>query len=496
MKIAALTMAYNEAKILPYFLRHYNYVDEIRILYETDSTDATLDLCKNMPHVQIKPIHIKGGLIDEEKVGIINEEIKQMTEFDWIYVLDTDELIYPDNHEDPRTFLSRQTADIVIAHMWQVYRHWSEADLDLNKYPLSQRLHGDPDMYSQVEDKYKDKNANSIKPIVIRRAAGVQFKPGNHLTNGNYSVANEIYRGVHWQMADYDLAVSRRMARKERISERNKQLRHGFQHFEITEDIIKKLCTEHTNDPKLPIFNIPNMSFLKYLSFEINDACPLTKVHQECPRNHYRWSDKQTDFIISTTDIISFTNLCMAHGFDGLLTLHYYNEPMETPGRIRTVIEEFPDRVSLWTNGILLDPVKDADIITGCHDVMITRYPGVQLDDFSVFPNVRFQNADLDGRAKDTEVRFDLRYNRCGRPNWEFIIDYHGYGHMCCGDWKAEMSIGNIIFDDPYVVLHRWNQWREELLKLQPWDSTRFLRLPKVCQICTTRSPLISQAGV
>ncbi|EQD53561.1 Glycosyl transferase, family 2 domain protein, partial [mine drainage metagenome] len=41
IKIAAVTMVYNEALLLPYFLRHYRYLDEIHALYETDSTDES-----------------------------------------------------------------------------------------------------------------------------------------------------------------------------------------------------------------------------------------------------------------------------------------------------------------------------------------------------------------------------------------------------------------------------------------------------------------------
>ena len=92
MKIAALTMVYDEALILPYFLRHYEYADEIHVLYETDSTDSTLDILQHSPNVIIKNCHIEGGLDDQEKANIINETLHGI-KADWVLVVDPDEFI-------------------------------------------------------------------------------------------------------------------------------------------------------------------------------------------------------------------------------------------------------------------------------------------------------------------------------------------------------------------------------------------------------------------
>lgn len=497
MKIGIITMAYNEEKMLPYFLRHYEYVDEIRVLYETDSTDNTLNILERAKNVGIHPIHIEGGIVDETKVKLINMEIAAMKDFDWLYILDPDEFIYPDNHEDPREFLARQTEDIIYAHMWQVYRHWTEKDLDPYDYPLPQRQHGDPDLYNQTEGQYQDKNANSIKPIVIRQSACVNFNPGNHQFTGKHIISMDLYRGTHWQNADPKISIERRLLRKARISKRNRELRHGFQHFDVTEEKILEICNAHSNDPKLPIYNIPDMSFLKFLSFESNDQCNLTNTHLECPSNDpTRY--KNTDQHLNLLDIIEFTELCMKHGFDGLLTLHYYNEPMLTPGIVATIAREFPDRVSLWTNGALLNYEKHLGIIQLCHDVMITKYPYIKYDErILALPNVRTQEANLDGRIKEIiKPVYSPHHKRCGRPNWELIIDYHGFGHMCCGDWRGEIEIGNILTDDPHLFLHRWNYHRENINVMQPWDEGTFTDLPFICQECLTRSPIISKAGL
>lgn len=113
MKIGVLTMCYNEEQILPFFMKHYAYVDEIRILFETDTTDRSLDVIRAFDNYRTKRIHIAGGIVDDIKSQLINDEFRRMGEsgFDWIYVLDPDEFIYPQDHEDPERFLSRQVAE-------------------------------------------------------------------------------------------------------------------------------------------------------------------------------------------------------------------------------------------------------------------------------------------------------------------------------------------------------------------------------------------------
>lgn len=498
IKIGIVTMAYNEERILPFFLKHYSYVDRIHVLYETDSTDRTREILEAAPNVEIQDIHIEGGLVDEEKVKLVNQAIREIgmqDEIDWIYVLDPDEFIYPEGHEDPRKFLSRQIGDIIFAHMWQVYRHWSDQNLDPAKFPLGQRQHGDPDLYNQTESAHKDKNANSIKPSVIRAGVPVELLPGNHRINGQVHAGGDIFRGTHWQMADPALAVERRMARKLRISNHNRKLRHGFQHFEVTPEIIDGQCDDHQNDPLLPILYIPNLSFLKYLSLEINNLCPLTGSHPQCPRNHDRFAGR-TDHQPQISDMIDFAKICMNYGFDGLITLHNYNEPMVTRDIVQQMVVEFPQRISLWTSGVLLDPVRDAGLIKSCHDVMITRYPGVTIDDFSQFSNVKYQDYALDGRSETVVIDPSMPHaTTCTRPNWEIIVDCHGYINMCCGDWRTRMYIGNIMTEDHHVLLHKWNQKRKEILSLAPWDTEeKFNQLPRACKKCLLKNTRIPMA--
>jgi len=246
MKIAAVTMVYNEALILPYFLKHYEYLDEIHVIYETDSTDNTLQLLNNAANVVIEYAHIKTGNDAIDKTDLINQAFYG-TDADWVYVLDPDEFIFPPN-ETPADFLGRQNHDVVRAAMFQVYRHRTDKDLDPSLPVISQRIHGDPDIFSTVVRPKRDTNAQYIKPIVVRPSKKIRFQPGKHRLEGNVTISSEFYLGAHWTMADQTIATVRRLQIKSRQSERQKALGMGWQHDDVTEEWIKEECARHLDD--------------------------------------------------------------------------------------------------------------------------------------------------------------------------------------------------------------------------------------------------------
>jgi len=248
VKIAAVTMVYNEALILPYFLRHYRYLDEIHVLFETDTTDESLAILLQAPNVVIEKCHIESGLDDIEKINLINQAV-QSTKADWVYVVDPDEFIFPPANESPYDFLKRQTCDVVRSGMYQVYRHRNDKDLDPSLAPIPQRVHGDPDLSSTDSQANRAANVFYIKPNVVRPLKRIWFLPGHHQIEGNPQTSHELYIGAHWQMADPSIAIARRMERKARISERNRKRNMGWQHFDVSVEKIKEECERHLDDP-------------------------------------------------------------------------------------------------------------------------------------------------------------------------------------------------------------------------------------------------------
>ena len=252
MKLAAVTMVYNEALILPYFFRHYEYLDEIHVLYEMDSTDETLSILNKAPNVVIENCHIKGGLDDIDVVNLINDTVRRIRA-DWVYVVDPDEFILPYN-ESPHDFLKRQkNYNVVRAALFNVYRHRTDKDLNPSLPPVPQRIHGDPNIFSTYQDENRAANIFYIKPIVVRPSNRIRFLPGKHSIRGHVKISPEFYAGAHWRMADPSIALDRRMEHRARHSERNKAYGLGWSDWNVTEEGLRVECDRHLDDPVIDI---------------------------------------------------------------------------------------------------------------------------------------------------------------------------------------------------------------------------------------------------
>lgn len=246
MKINIVTMWYNEAFLAPFFLGNYSYADKIHILLDADTNDNTREICGRYSNVEIENFTFPDMMDDNLKVIKINEVVSAQTA-DWVFAVDADELIFPANGEDARVVLERQTANLLHAQMWQVYRHVTDSDLDPAQPAIYQRRHGDPSLTSGVNRLY-------VKPIIVKPEIGIEWTPGCHFYKENKKiiVSPEKFWGAHWQMADVDMAVDRRIhGRRERQSKVNLAVGYSVLHHHITEKEIRDICTWHLNDPQV-----------------------------------------------------------------------------------------------------------------------------------------------------------------------------------------------------------------------------------------------------
>lgn len=245
MEFGVVTMWYNEAFLAPFFLNHYEWVDRIHLLLDTDSNDNTREKCEQYANVEIEDFTFPDMMDDNLKVRKVNEAVGKMKS-DWVFAVDADEFIFPAvGHAMP--VLMRQKANLLYAQMWQVYRHETDNDLDPSKPAVLQRRHGDPNVTVGINKLY-------TKPIIVRPEVGMEWSPGCHSYKPNEKVviSTEKFLGTHWAMADVDMAVERRISgRRERQSRYNLERKLTFQHHFITEEEIRRECEEHLCDPQL-----------------------------------------------------------------------------------------------------------------------------------------------------------------------------------------------------------------------------------------------------
>lgn len=249
MKIAIITVWYNEEDLAPFFLKHYDYVDKIFLYLDTDTNDSTYSICSEYSNLAIRDISFPNGFDCVEKQDRINNTVKELSEYDWIYSLDADEFIFPPKEygsaEEFLTTQEKRGFNILYAKMYQVYRHLTDKDLDPSKPAIPQRLHGDPDINHWLNRLY-------VKPIVAKPSTGVAWVTGSHTPkqNGKLKFSPETYFGAHWANVEEKIAIKRRIyGMKMRFSKRQVAMQSGIQNIGITEEKIRELVKNHENDP-------------------------------------------------------------------------------------------------------------------------------------------------------------------------------------------------------------------------------------------------------
>jgi hypothetical protein len=236
-----ITHWYDEELLAPLFFNHYGYCDEIRVLLDTDTSDRTREIAALYPNVVIQDVHCPDQMDNIQILENINNAIRSIKD-GWIYMVDADEFIFPELHEDPRTFLARQTAEVVNCTYWHVYRHVTEKDIDYSLPPIPQRIHaqdGGPEFKNWF-----------WKPSVFRAEAGVQLTIGNHRFKGEHTVSEERYIGAHWKQADYEICVRRRLSNMVRHSAHDHKKGWGGHDFHVSAE---KLRAQLDKNSELPI---------------------------------------------------------------------------------------------------------------------------------------------------------------------------------------------------------------------------------------------------
>jgi len=238
MKIAVLTVWYNEKDLARLFCHHYAFADCIYILFDESTNDGCEKIASEFSNIVLTGIDLGGVMDDGKKQGYINAIMPMLLDrFDWVYSVDADEFIEPKNSESHWPFLKRQDGNLCYARMYQVYRHKTDKDINENKMPMPQRKYGDPNTITGMNGRFR-------KPIVVKKGINIAWLPGCHQYIKNDSVAEckEEMIGAHWRMADPKLAVSRRLKNRNRQGENNLKKGYSFHNHNITEKQILDQC--------------------------------------------------------------------------------------------------------------------------------------------------------------------------------------------------------------------------------------------------------------
>jgi hypothetical protein len=243
MSIKLVTCFYNEAFLIPFYLRHYHFADAITALV-TPSDDETEALLRADPRVTVEVLQMPLGIDDELKSATLHTALWFEQQHDWIILADADEFVWPPDDPGALTVGAYLASvpdrdDVLMAHMAHVYRSATDADLDPTLIPIgNQRRHG---------------REHLSKPIIIRQGRRIHLRPGNHDFRSTHQTLSALtFAGAHWANADPAFTVTRRVRdRGARISPTNRLMRHGTHHWDVTAAEVIADLESHRDDAPL-----------------------------------------------------------------------------------------------------------------------------------------------------------------------------------------------------------------------------------------------------
>jgi glycosyltransferase involved in cell wall biosynthesis len=225
MKIHLFAMCWNEAGLLPYFLRHYAPLCERIVIYDDGSDDGSQDIIRRHPQCELRDC--SGGAFTQDKLLGIRKTWKESKGIaDWVICCDIDEFLW---HPDIPSYLNRCGVTVPKVQGFQMVA---------DSFPTEGRPL--PELINRGVP-----NGNYSKRIIFRPDAidDMDYDPGCHHCHpkGNYTeekLDGEL-RLLHykWLGMEHILARNKAMDSRQNDSERKKG--HGNEYRESAVQVRK-----------------------------------------------------------------------------------------------------------------------------------------------------------------------------------------------------------------------------------------------------------------
>lgn len=228
MKLGVATPIFDEEYLLPIFLEHYKFVDEITFFYDTDTTDNSLDVIEKhkKTDVIIQEFNTGEGMNDYFMINLLHEKLKNTT-VDYTFCVDADELFFHKNMNDKRhgedikNYIQECYCDFYHACFYQMYPSKSEDKDIFPSIPI----------WKQRKFGYLD--ATYVKPCIVKKDAKIRYSVGKHFVfehddvdeyypiNDN-KVEHTDFIGCHLNNINLEMSLEKRLKkRRDRLSNTN-----------------------------------------------------------------------------------------------------------------------------------------------------------------------------------------------------------------------------------------------------------------------------------
>ena len=241
---AVVCIAHNEELIIDAFLDHYIGHGASKILLiDNDSTDSTAGRARRRPAVEVT--RLESGELDDAWRTATFQRLREECagRYDWVILVDADELIAPKGGGLLREALSLYPlASALGTEGWDVIQGPGEPPMDWTRPPLAQRR------WAVANEEYS-------KPVVLRPGGPERLDCGQHrFRTPEPHPPERPFRLFHIAAADEELFMRRRRQMAARQSTKNIGRGLGWQYTNLTEaDIRRRWDAAVTNPRKAPL---------------------------------------------------------------------------------------------------------------------------------------------------------------------------------------------------------------------------------------------------
>ena len=216
MNITIYTTAYNEEKMLPFFLDHYSQFASKIVIYDNESTDDTVQIAKD--HPLVSDIHtIKtGGCVDDSMYIDLKSWCWKDDDSDYVMLVDVDELIYHDN---------------VVNYLKETKY---SAYLPVGYNMISEDF---PNLDISITDQIKDGVFDHMynKPVIFNPniIKDVEYRLGSHKAtfydaDGIVTPIQSELKMLHYKNVGFDYRLNRHKLFSKRMSDFNQKTSSGI----------------------------------------------------------------------------------------------------------------------------------------------------------------------------------------------------------------------------------------------------------------------------
>jgi hypothetical protein len=221
MNVEVYTLCHQEAKIIPYFMRHYSQFASGITLFEGHSTDGSSDLARSLG-AKVINFDTNNEVRDDLFMDVKNNCWKK-SKADWVIICDMDEFIY---HINILEYLSKIRDTIILPRAFEMF-----SDI----FPSV-----DGQIYDEVKYGFEIRSKMCLfKPtrlLEISYGAGCHDAQPQGLVKIN--TTNEI-KLLHMRHLSIEHIVNRNAYLASRMSEINKKMGWGW-HVTIHPDKVKE----------------------------------------------------------------------------------------------------------------------------------------------------------------------------------------------------------------------------------------------------------------